>query len=70
MADLIQMISDFFDAVVNFITSLVDGLSIVWTACGNVFTGLVDSIGVFPSAIGGIILVSASLLIVLRVVGR
>lgn len=70
MADLIQMISDFFDAVVNFITSLVDGLSIVWTACGNVFTGLVESIGVFPSAIGGIILVSASLLIVLRIVGR
>lgn len=70
MADLIQMIAQFFDAVVHFIRSLVDGISIVVTACGNVFTGLFDSLSVFPSVIGGIMLCSAALLIVLRIVGR
>lgn len=70
MTDLINVIKNFFDLVVDFVTSLVDGLVVFWTALGSFMTNYVGILDFFPTIIASVLLVAVPLVIVLRIVGR
>lgn len=70
MADLIKMISDWFEVIINFITHSLESLAALVIALGNISTGLAESITFFPSFLAGIMLTCVAALILLRVIGR
>lgn len=70
MLDLIKMISEWFDATVRVATSFFESISAFFIALSNIYVGIVESIGFFPSFLGGIMLSSFAILVLLRVIGR
>lgn len=70
MSAFIDYVTTSLEAIIDFINSIADGISILVISLYNTFTSATASFYILPSAIGGIITVSFSLLIVLRLVGR
>lgn len=70
MADILTVIKNFFDLVVDFITSLIDGLVVFWTALSSFVANYVGVLDYFPTVLSSVMLTAVTLIIVLRVVGR
>lgn len=70
MGDFIRMCSEWFDTVLRVITSFLESIAALVIALTNIYTGLTESIGFFPSFLGGIMIGSVCLIILLRIVGR
>lgn len=70
MSDIINVLKNFFDLVVDFIKSLVDGLVVFWTALASFATNYVGVVDYFPTVLGAVMISAIALIIVLRIVGR
>lgn len=70
MADFIRSVSDFFDIILEMITTTVEGIVTLVSALGNIYIGISSSSFIFPSYLFGILLVCAASLVLLRVLGR
>lgn len=70
MMDFIKAASDFFDAIIEFVSHTLEQIAALMTALSHISTGLTESITFFPSFLGGIMLSSFCLIVLLRILGR
>lgn len=70
MADLIRIISDFFDSVISFISNLAHGISSFVNTLVDGFNQFRDAISFFPAFLGELMLILLLILVFMRVLGR